>query len=75
MISSLLLNASTQSILTFQTTPRGKGKARADGLRQTTISSFVPKKVNEGRQKAVAQPQSERLKAMALKKLGLFFIS
>ncbi len=67
MIYTLHSHASSQSILTFRSLPKNKGKGRDDGMRQTQLPF---QRVNNC-SKTKSQNQQERLKEMALKLLGM----
>jgi hypothetical protein len=67
MIFALLNHASNQSVLDFGTGRNSKkGKAPADGLRQTQLPFQSAKKCTKK-----VETQQERLKEMALKALGM----
>jgi len=70
MVDSLLSTSAKQRTLNFAPEPssKGKGKARRDdGFRQTQLPFF-----NKNTSTAQRPSQEQRLKAMALKQLGLF---
>jgi Fanconi-associated nuclease 1 len=74
MISHLLYNAATQSVLEFTTTPKrkGKGKAKEDGMWQTTLPFLSARRESLAGSKRTNQ--EDRLTKMALKLLGMHSI-
>ena len=73
IIASLQRTAASQSILTQSMSPirKGKGKSRDDGLHQRTLSPFLSIGCRTGKFKTT---QENRLRQMALKKLGMIYL-